>query len=40
MKRDGLVLIRSIYGVNKAKSKMEYLEIFQGLLLQIWGRAC
>ena len=28
MKRDGLVLIRSIYRANKAKSKTEYLETF------------
>lgn len=28
MKRDGIVLIRSIYRANKAKSKTEYLEVF------------
>ena len=28
MKRDAIVLIRSIYRANKAKSKTEYLETF------------
>jgi len=28
MKRDGLVLVRSIYRANKAKNKTEYLEQF------------
>jgi hypothetical protein len=28
MKRDAIVLVRSIYRANKAKSKTEYLEVF------------
>jgi len=28
MKRDAIVLVRSIYRANKAKSKIEYLEVF------------
>jgi len=28
MKRDGIVLVRSIYRANKAKSKTDYLETF------------
>jgi len=28
MKRDAIVLVRSIYRANKAKSKLEYLETF------------
>ena len=28
MKRDGIVLVRSIYRANKAKNKTEYLEQF------------
>ena len=28
MKRDAIVLVRSIYRANKARSKTEYLEVF------------
>jgi autonomous glycyl radical cofactor GrcA len=28
MKRDAIILVRSIYRANKAKSKTEYLEVF------------